>query len=382
MRYDFLIFGGTGIQGRICAKDILQNGHSCLLAGRDPSGIKEILQNKKASFIKIDLRNKDELEKIVKNFSGKIVINCAELSFNVEIMKTCLKFGKHCTDLGGLQQITKEQFKLHKEFKKKNLICITGCGSTPGILNVLVAYVVKKFDSVETIDLGFAWNSNIKKFVIPYSMESIFEEFTEKPITFHGGKFKKENRLICRGEIDFPYVGRQEIYCIVHSEVYSFARYFKKLGLKNVHYLAGFPPHSFEVIQTLLQLGFDSKEKMTINGFRISPIDFTNQVLKKLKTPRGYKETENLWAKVYGKIGNREVMKEINCVVRTVKGWENAGSNVDTGRTISVISQMLHNKQIFERGVFAPEAVIPQGEFLKELSKRKMFVYLDGKKIN
>ncbi len=126
MKYDFLIFGGTGLQGRICAKDLLQKGYSVWLVGRDPSGIKDILKNKKASFVKVDLRNRKGFEKIIQDFSGKVVINCAELTFNLEIMKACLKFNKNCTDLGGLQKITKEQFSLHQKFKKKNLVCITG----------------------------------------------------------------------------------------------------------------------------------------------------------------------------------------------------------------------------------------------------------------
>ena len=72
----------------------------------------------------------------------------------------------------------------------------------------------------------------------------------------------------------------------------------------------------------------------------------------------------------------------MNCIVKTVKGWEEAGSNVDTGRTISIVSQMLKNGLIKQKGVYAPEAVIPQKIFFNELSKRKIYVYEDGKRIN
>ena len=36
---------------------------------------------------------------------------------------------------------------------------------------------------------------------------------------------------------------------------------------------------------------------------------------------------------------------------------------------------------IKDAGVFAPEAVIPEEPFFKELAKRRMFVYENGKKI-
>ncbi|MBI2045081.1 saccharopine dehydrogenase NADP-binding domain-containing protein [Candidatus Pacearchaeota archaeon] len=381
-KYDFIIFGGTGLQGRICARDLLESGYGVLLVGRDTSGIKNLLKNKRAGFLKVDLKNEKDVLKAIKNSQADIVVNCAELIFNVPIMRACLNAKKPLTDLGGLQHVTHEQFKLHDSFRKAGIACITGCGSTPGIASVMAAYAVEQLDSVETITLGFAWDSNIKKFVVPYSMQSIFEEFTEDPITFHNGKFVKENRAICQGIMNFKEIGKQTVYCIVHSEVYTFSKYFKNKGLKNIHYLAGFPEHSFKVIQSLIELRFNSDKKIEINGGKISPLDFTINALKKLKIPKGYKEVENIWVVAEGMKNNKKAKKEMNCIVKTIDGWEEAGSNVDTGRTISIISQMLKNKVINSKGVYAPEAVVPYRIFFKELAKRKMHIYLDGRKIN
>ncbi len=382
MKYDFIIFGGTGQQGSICARDLLESGYSVMLVGRDKSRIRNLLKNKKTGFLRVDLRNESEIKKAIKKSHADIVVNCAELVFNVPIMKACIKTKKSVTDLGGLQKVTVEQFKLHNPFRKAGIINVTGCGSTPGIVNVMAKYAVEKFDSVDTIMLGFAWNSNIKKFVVPYSMQSIFEELTEDPVTYHNGNFVRERRMTCKGTLNFREVGKQTVYCIVHSEVYSFSKYFKEKGLKKIHYMAGFPEHSIRVIETLINLGFNSEKKIRVNGAEIILLDFTNKVLKRIQVPKGYKEAENLWVSLYG-IKNREKAKtEMNCIVKTVKGWEDAGSNVDTGRTISIISQMLKKGMIKEKGVFAPEAVIPYEPFFKELTKRKMYVYDNGRKIN
>ncbi len=382
MKYDFIIFGGTGQQGKICARDLLESGYSVMLAGRDPLYIKELLKNKKASFIRVDLRNEDEITEAIKSSKADVVVNCAELVFNIPIMKACLKTKKPCTDLGGLQKITIEQFKLHDAFKKAGITNITGCGSTPGISNVMTAYAVDKFDSVDTIKLGFAWDSNIKVFVVPYSIQSIFHEFKEPPVVFLNGKFAKSNRMVCTGTFNFREIGRQTTYCIVHSEVYSFAKYFKNKGLKNIHYLAGFPEHSISKIKLLMDLGFDSEEEIEIQGIKIRPADFATQVLKRIRQPKNYKEVENIWVKIEGLKKGKKTIKEMNCIVRTVAGWETAGSNIDTGRTISIISQMLKNGLIKEKGVYAPEAVIPQNEFFNQLAKRRMYVYEDGKRVN
>jgi len=382
MKYDFIVFGGTGQQGKICARDLLESGYSVVLAGRNKEAVKNLLKNKKAGFIYVDLRNTDNIISAIKKSQAEVVVNCAELTYNVEIMKACLKTKRSCTDLGGLQKITLEQFKLDKDFKKAGIVNITGCGSTPGIANVMAAYAVEKFDSVDTIELGFAWDSNIKKFVIPYSIHSILSEFTEMPVTYHYGKYVKENRLLCMGTLNFKEVGKQTTYCIVHSEVYTFSKYFKNKGLKNIHYMAGFPEHSYNVIKTLIDLGFNSNTPIEINGVKIKPVDFADKVLGRLNIPKGYKEIENIWVKLYGKKSAADKKTEMNCIVRTVKGWEEAGSNIDTGRSISIMSQMLKNGLIKESGVYGPEAVVPWKEFFKELGKRKMFVYENGRRIN
>ena len=382
MKYNFIVFGGTGQQGRICSRDLLESGYSVMLAGRNKEVVEDLLRNKKAGFMKVDLRNSDNIAKAIIKSGADVVVNCAELVFNVAVMKACLKTNKSLTDLGGLQYITKEQFKLHNEFKKSKLVCITGCGSTPGLLNVVVKHAIERFDKVDTIDLGFVWDSNIKKFVIPYSMHSIFDEFTQLPVTFHKGKFLKENRIVCKGTRNFKAVGKQTVYCIVHSEVYSFAKYFKKYGLNNVHYMAGFPEHSAKVIQLLLNLGFSSNEEIEVNGVKFRIVDFTDKVLGRLNISKGYKETENLWAEINGTINGKTKKMKVDCIIKTVRGWEDAGSNIDTGRTISIMSQMIKNGLIKEKGVFAPEAVVPHKLFIKELSKREMYVYFDNKKIN
>lgn len=382
MQYDFVIFGGTGLQGRICARDLLESGYSVLLAGRDPGGIQDLLKNKKVGFVSIDLTKERAIAATIRDSGADVVINCAELVFNIPIMKACLKTGRSCTDLGGLQYVTLEQFKLDSAFKRKGLLTITGCGSTPGIANVMAAYAVEQFDYVEAITLGFAWDSNIKVFVTPYSMQSIFDEFTQQPVILRNGRFVTETRMKCYGAFDFREVGMQTVYCIVHSEVYTFFKYFKNKGIKNINYMAGFPEHSLKVIQTLIDLGFHSKHEIAVSQCTIKPLDFTIKALKRLSMPHGYREIENLWVKVDGRKQEKRVITEMNCIIKTVKGWESAGSNVDTGRTISIMSQMLKRGLIQQTGVHAPEAVIPQEKFFKELARRKMYVYQDGEKIN
>ena len=72
----------------------------------------------------------------------------------------------------------------------------------------------------------------------------------------------------------------------------------------------------------------------------------------------------------------------MECLVPPLKGWEDAGCNIDTGFPASIIAQMIKRGVIKKRGSFAPEAVVPEKPFFAALAKKKLEVYEDGKRIN
>lgn len=369
MPYDFVVLGGTGLQGRICARDLLESGYSVLLCGRDPTALRSLLRKwkRRAHFHYLDLCKQQALVRVLRSSGAKVVVNCAELTFNVAVMRACLVAGISCTDLGGLQQITARQFSLHRAFKAKQLLCLTGCGSTPGIANVLVRYGVERLDAVHKIDLGFAWDSDPRVFVVPYSLPSIFTEFRERPVVYDNGHFRA--RAPYELLKTFPTIGSQRIKGIAHSEVYTLPRYFP--ALRSVRYFAGFPEHSRTYIEALRALHGDDP----------ATLPYTLRLLKHLVPPPGYREWEVLWAELRGISQGISTTLHLACFVHTQKGWEEAGSNIDTGRTISIMSQMMYRKEITAHGVHAPEGVVPWKPFFRALKRRGMRLFCNGRRI-
>ncbi len=382
MKFDFVVMGATGEQGSIASKDLLRSGYSVLLCGRNSSRISGILSNKNAGFRYVNVRDVKKTASIIKKSGAKIVLNCVELRLNPEVMQACLEANAHYLDLGGLQEMTEKQYKFDEEFRRKKLTALLGCGSTPGIANVMASHAVSQLDTAEHIDLGFGWDSNIKEFVLPYSIESIVYELTTPPVVLEAGKFRKSNTCYYEGTKNIRFVGKQALYCIVHSEVYTFNKYFKKKGLKNVHYTAGFPEHSHKMLKLMIDLGLGSGETIKINSKELKIIDFTREVLKMEKHPRNYKEIENVWVRAAGKKDGNYKTINMECITKTLKGFEFAGSNINTGMTISIIAKLLHSKKINVSGVTAPESCVPHKLFFRELAKRKMFVYQNNRRIN
>ncbi|MEK6888996.1 MAG: saccharopine dehydrogenase C-terminal domain-containing protein [Nanoarchaeota archaeon] len=384
MKYDFVVLGATGMQGRIVSKDLLKNGYSVLLCGRDKSRVLHLLKKyKKTGFEYFEVTDKTSTLKTIRNSGSNIVINCVEGDWNDKVLEMCLEAGVHSIDLGSDVPLTQKQFALDSALKKKNLIHITGCGSVPGIGNVMLRYIDSDFDKVDYAEAGFAWDSNIKKFVVPFSMPSILEEFTwpADMIVNHRAVEILPSKTVVR--CFHKAVDREKCFNVGHHpETYTFYKFFEDKGVKTTKFFAGFPDHSYDMIAKLVEIGFADEKPINYRGIKIVPMEFLAELVKKIKIPEGYKEVENLWVFVSGKKNGRNKEIKMECIVNTLKGWEDAGSNIDTGMPASIIAQFIKKGIIKSPGSFSPEFIVPPIPFFKELRKRKMIVYKNGERVN
>ncbi|HYU64778.1 MAG TPA: saccharopine dehydrogenase C-terminal domain-containing protein [Candidatus Paceibacterota bacterium] len=387
MSYDFLILGGSGMQGKITARDLLENGHRIFLADLFDDGAKKVQARfPEVQFEFIDLRSLPATIALIKKVGAPVVINCAESEVDLNVYKACLEAGKHVIDLGSGIPMTKKQIAMGPYFKNAGLTAITGCGSTPGINNIALHYAHGLLDRLENIEAGFVWDSNIKEFVVPFSIMSIIYEFTEPAPIIEDGKWLRKIPLETIEEREFREIGKQKIFLVRHPETYTFFLFNQNDRIKNVHYYAGFPDHSFNKIVEFIKTGqADDEKTIMVNGKEMTALEQLSLSLRNLPFPPGYTEKENLWVKVVGtKEGEPHEEKEIlmETIVPTLPGWEDAGCNIDTGMPASIIAQMILDGRISHRGSFPPGPVVPTEDFFKELRKRQMVVYCNGQVIN
>ena len=385
MGWDFIVLGATGMQGKIVSRDLLENGYRVLMCGRDSGRVNHLLKRyKRSGYQSFDARNLGRMTSMLKESDAKIVVNCVEGDWNLNILKACMAARKHCLDLGSDIPMTRDQIKLHPELKKKGITHITGCGSVPGVGNVMLNHAAPKFDKIDSAEVGFNWDSNIKKFVVPFSIQSIIEEFTSPAPMIVNHKMNKINPMDSLMMCYHHEIGREPQFNVGHHpETYTFYRYCKSKGIKTVKFYAGFPRHSFDAINQMIELGYGEKNPIDYCcGDKIKPIEFLTEVLKKLPIPKGYKEKENLWVEIKGKKNGKSKTVLMECIVPTLDGWEDAGCNIDTGMTASIMAQMIHTEQIKDRGGFAPEDIVPPAPFFKELAKREMIVFENNRRIN
>ena len=383
-KYDFLILGSSGMQGKIVARDLLEKGYRVLLTDIYSDDSRKLTaKHANGSFRYLDVRQFRKLVEVARQSGADIVVNCAYSDYNLIVYRACLQAKVNVIDLEGDIKMTEKQLAMSRAFEKRGLTAITGCGSTPGINNVMLNYAQRQFDCLETVNAGFAWDSNIKKFVPPFSVQSIIWEFTQPAWIVKNGKRIKRNPLENIVEMDFKYVGRQNCFLVEHPETFTFYHYYRDKGLRNINFYASFPKHTTEVISTLIALGLGGNDKLIVDGsLKVAPADLLAEVFRRLPYPEGYTEEENLWVEIIGQRNGEPKRVLMECHAPTLPGWEDAGCNIDTGFPASIIARMIKDGRIRERGSFAPEAIVPEEEFFKELWNKGMVVYQDGVPVN
>ncbi len=378
----YVVLGGYGIIGKVVTADLAKfkgKDDEIIVASRDMKKDKEFvksLKNKKVIAKKVDIKNKNELVELLK---GKdVCVNCVQYYFNVDIMKACLKAGIGYCDLGGMFHMTRKQLMLDREFRKKGISAILGIGAAPGISNMLAKYAGDKIRKVKDIDIVFADIDKTKynqKFVLPYSFKTLVEEFTEKPMVFRNGKtFSVEARSGTK-EYNFgKEFGKQKGFLTLHSEIATLPDYFKDKGIGKCEFRVTFPDEFTETMQMLIDLGFTSNQEVELRENKMNILNVSSEIMDKLVPKKG--------TKIKGKEIVRVIINGNHMIDGvTISDRKTNAGVLDTGIPCSIVAQMIADGKI-KNGVNSPESAIDSIEFFKELSKRKMFVYENGKKLN
>ncbi|GIU68190.1 MAG: saccharopine dehydrogenase [Candidatus Pacearchaeota archaeon] len=379
-----VVLGGYGIIGKIVVYDLFKTNKNCeiFVVGRNLEKAEEYANSFNSPRVKAkktNIQNKKELVSLIKG--SDVVVNCVQYYFNFEIMKACLKAKTNYVDLGGLYHLTKKQLKLHRYFKKIKKLAILGCGSSPGITNVLVAYGSKLLKKINEIEIFFADKDETKyeqKFVLPYSFKTLVDEFTLKPAVLKKGKIRFVKPMSGEKIYYIDGFGKKRAFLTLHSELATLPSFLKDKGIKDIEFRVTFDDDFIEKIKILIENGFTSKENLNLSGQKLKIIDVTSNLMEKFIVNQKTK------------IKDKEILRVIfnkgslflDAITKTTRNIS-AGS-YNTGVPCSIITQMIsENKGLLKKsGVYAPESIINPKEFFSELKKRGIIILKNKKRVN
>ena len=378
-RHDFLVFGAAGIQGRIVVRDLVERGYRVFASDLFESDVERLCgRHRGLEGRALDLNQTEDLRSLVASVRPSVIINCAEMDWNLTVAHTALESGSHVVDLGSDIEMVAKQIAMHEAFAEKGLIAIAGCGSTPGITDVMLEFAAEQLDRLERVEVGFVWDSNEQTFVVPFSMDTIISEFLDPAAFVHQDQWMTVRPMESVRRRKFKGIENQRCFAAPHEEVYTYYHFYRDRGLRSVRFSSGFPDHSFDRI-TKLCASLDERGNVHLDEGPVHRSRLTRALERRHPMPDQYIERENLWVIVDGTVGAVPRRIRMECLVPPIAGWESAGCNVDTGFPASIIGQMILNGDIGARGSFSPGPVVPWRAFFEELERRGLRIYRDGR---
>ena len=230
-----------------------------------------------------------ELPSVLKDVSA--VAACLPYRLNLEVMEAALAAGCHYADLGGLYHVTLKQWELDDRFRQAGLSAVMGIGSAPGITNVLARLGADRLDegsvrSIDLVDGAIDLSEGGGAFGVPYSAETILDEFTLPAIVFEDGVLKEVPAG--SGVIDWTFpepIGTQPAMYTLHSEPATLPRTIP--GVRDVRWRLALPRPIHEGFAFLVRAGLASRDPVLTSAGPVVPRDLLAAVLNGLPAVDG-----------------------------------------------------------------------------------------------
>jgi saccharopine dehydrogenase (NAD+, L-lysine-forming) len=374
-----IIIIGVGAQGNTIARrmDELPNISEIICADYDSRAAEELSKSlSKASALQLDA---SDVKKVIKAAEGcDLVVNGLPLEYDLIVMEAALAVNASYMDMAGPMEDIGfvESYRLlfsdwHARFQEKGLTAIVGCGSAPGLANIIARESVDKLDACDTIGIYVfegVWTEKFTPFW--WSPEVAFSDMGFDTFRFENGKhvidkpFSRPVMMKLRG-ID------REVRLVdhEHDEPVTMGLLADEAlkGVKNVDFKYG--GCGVELSELFFKMGLLSKEPVTVKDSRIVPMDLVLELCPPApKYPAEIKaiidegvvvEEGAFLVRVEGKKSAEPV--RIDSYVNApglVESFEKSGLSHEsylTGQCGAVFVKMLVDGAFSEKGLFVPE---------------------------
>ncbi len=329
------------------------------------------LGSDKLTVQKVDVRDKDELRRVMRNVD--VVANATYYELNLHVMTAAIEVGIDYADLGGLYYMTLKQLEYDEEAREVGITAILGIGEDPGISNIMARHSANTLDRVDEIHIRDG-ELTLAPIMFKYSVPTILDEYTLEPVVFRHGRYEKVPPLSGEEVFNFPEpVGKRKCYYALHSEIATLPKFIE--GVKEVDFKVALDENFVKMMKMLNELGLTSKEPIDVKGVKISPRDLLLALTSSI--PSEIEAVKDYTSIVVITRGDKDgVPAEVACyfVCKNYEPWGVSATAYSTGIPLSIASQMLAKDEIKEVGVLPPETCIEPKMFMAKLAKRGIVI--------
>ena len=302
--------------------------------------------------------------------SVQAVAACLPYKLNLPVMEAALAAGCHYADLGGLFHTTLRQWDQTDRWADAGVSAVMGIGSAPGLTNVLARFGADRLDEVESIDVvdgAVDLSADGGAFGVPYSVETVLDEFTMPAMVFEDGELREV--AAGSGVVDWEFpepVGVQPSMYTLHSEPATLPRTVP--GVRDVRWRLALPRAVHDGFALLTSIGLASEQAVQTASGTTVPRELLVAVLNAMPSADGQPhDVEFLDVRVAGtKDGAHAAHRALARFEPSPEGLS-AGA-FGTAIPITVAARWLAEGRV-PPGVHPPETAFDAGEMVVELER-------------
>lgn len=328
-------------------------------------------QDSRCQALEVDTSNSNEFIRLISR--SDILINATVYTLNETVARLAIEAGIHAVDLGGnVDEMSQHILALHEKAKKKGVTYITELGVAPGLTNILVGYAASKLVEVDTIRMRVGGLPKVPEPPLEYnqvySIEGILYQYDGMSTIIRDGVQQCVPALSEIEEISFDGFGPLEAFHTAGGTSTLPLTFPNVLHLdyKTIRY----PGHAkkFQLLSDLNLLREDYSIEW--NGQDVRPRDVFAKVLQPLIALGEKEDVVLVRVLLEGTIGPDRVCYEFELLTEYDKENKVTAMARSTAYSIAVVAQMIAKGEINEKGVFAPEQIVPGAIFVEEMRKR------------
>ena len=178
-----LVILGAGLMARGAAFDFLKNPtlKSLKVADASDQALEEFrkrFDDSRLSTIRLDAKDGGAVRRLLDDADGAF---CAiHYGFNVEFAKAAIETKTHMVDLGGNNDIVAAELAMCKEAEASGISIIPDCGLAPGMVSVLTAWGLKRFDWADGRDVPVMADKGSAEYLVWVGCAGAFDDRAKK----------------------------------------------------------------------------------------------------------------------------------------------------------------------------------------------------------
>lgn len=371
---------GAGLMGKEAARDLVnsQGVETVTLADVDIKRAEAVcsqLKSAKLSPAYLDATDYEQLKSFIGNYD--VIINALFYSFNVSVAKAAIEAGVHSVDLGGhIGHATDRVLEMHDQAKAAGVTLIPDLGVAPGMINILSGYGASKLDEVKSIKL-YVGGIPVRpepplEYNHVFSMEGVCDHYTDPSLIIRNGIVQEIPSLSEIETVYFEKFGPLEAFHTAGGTSTLSLSYpnLETLEYKTIRY----PGHA-EKFKLLVDLNLTRNDyTVEVKGQEIKPRDVLLKVLEPIVELGEKDDAVLLRVIVEGTQNGKNAKYEYELTTYKDREHQVTAMARATANTISVVAQMIGSGIITQKGVYAPEKIVPGDVYILEMAKRDVHI--------